>query len=181
MISDLLFYHATDCIRVPVNISDTYDDQYENVEDSETARTQNADEAELSDRYRRLIPYMTYYVLNNYINNQQSPPQPIGPTESSVLRARPQLPPLQPLPRPQHPVSRPLFINKSRYKEDRFIPSVQYNPRQLGPESDFFVPVTYSSVKNVHYKDYDGLPMTSPKPQPTGYVFRNTIITKSVD
>lgn len=71
---------------------------------------------------------MTYYVVNNYVRAQQ--PQ----QQQQQQQAK--------IPRYQKPSS----------QDNRFVPSVQYDPKELGPDSDIFLPLRYGNKEN--YRDY---------------------------
>ncbi|CAB0036023.1 unnamed protein product, partial [Trichogramma brassicae] len=142
------------------------------------------------ERYRRLIPYMTYYMLNNYINGQQSSAIDGNPV---AVAARPRQPLKQQQQQQQHQQqhqfataavhSQPVqIVNKggggSRYKESGFVPSVQYDPREVRPapqqQSDFFLPLRYSSsLAKKHQQQqpplpqiYNGYEVAAPTPRP---------------
>ncbi|XP_012260588.2 uncharacterized protein LOC105688659 isoform X1 [Athalia rosae] len=111
------------------------------------------DETTFKERYRRLIPYMTFYVANNYVNPQ---------TQSSSSFQGRKLPTVQR--RPQYSNTRTNnaannvaagITNKIRNQYyvspplhyDKFIPSVQYDPKDVDNE-DFFTPVRYNAKNN---------------------------------
>ena len=105
------------------------------------------------ERYRRLIPYMTFYVANNYLNAQAALAQNYADELSRTLLRKP---PLQ-----QHTVTRFIGVprrggNKYRVnppdQDKKFVPSVQFDPRNIGGDNDYFVPVKYNSKMN--YAEY---------------------------
>ncbi|XP_011641339.1 uncharacterized protein LOC105429839 isoform X2 [Pogonomyrmex barbatus] len=104
------------------------------------------------ERYRRLIPYMTFYVANNYLNTQAALAQNYANELSGTL--------LQKLPL-QQPLTQ--FIAMSRQdgnkyrvsspnQDKKFVPSVQFDPRNIGGDNDYFAPVKYNA--KVNYADY---------------------------
>jgi len=114
----------------------------------------NMDLATFKERYRRLIPYMTFYVANNYLQNQAALGQNYAKEElsSSTVPRKP----------PQPPLIRLGGIptrggNKYRAytlpnQEKKFIPSVQFDPRNIGGDNDYFTPVKYAN--KITYVDY---------------------------
>uniref|UniRef100_A0ABD2WRZ2 Uncharacterized protein n=1 Tax=Trichogramma kaykai TaxID=54128 RepID=A0ABD2WRZ2_9HYME len=136
------------------------------------------------ERYRRLIPYMTYYMLNNYINGQQQQQSSAIDGNPVSVAARPR----QPLKQQQQQQQQHQFataavhsqpvqiVNKgggSRYKESGFVPSVQYDPREVRPapqqQSDFFLPLRYSSLAKKQQQSplpqiYNGYEVAAPRP-----------------
>ncbi|XP_012134556.1 uncharacterized protein LOC100881700 isoform X2 [Megachile rotundata] len=107
--------------------------------------------AEFKERYRRLIPYMTYYVANNYVN-AQSAVQPQNPSLKDFQTNH--------LVRNNQPYARvnnlPKESNNYRVnvqnQEKKFVPSVQFDPRNVGGDTDYFAPVKYTS--KFAYEDY---------------------------
>ncbi|XP_046142315.1 uncharacterized protein LOC114880149 [Osmia bicornis bicornis] len=103
---------------------------------------------EFKERYRRLIPYMTFYVANNYINGQtvmQSPDSSSKDFQTNQLV------------RNNQPYVRINNLPKegANYRvnqEKKFIPSVQFDPRDVGGDNDYFTPVKYTS--KYAYEDY---------------------------
>lgn len=96
------------------------------------------------ERYRRLIPYMTFYVANNYLNPQAALAQNYADELSGTL--------LRKLPSQQHPLTRLVGVprrggNKYRVnspdQDKKFVPSVQFDPRNIGGDNDYFAPVKY--------------------------------------
>lgn len=105
------------------------------------------------ERYRRLIPYMTFYVANNYLNNQATLAQNYADelTGGTLLRK----PTSQ-----QHPPTRLVGVprrggNKYRISspdhDKKFVPSVQFDPRNIGGDNDYFAPVKYNPKINYEY------------------------------
>lgn len=130
---------------------------------------ENMNLAEFKERYRRLIPYMTYYVANNYVNpqvldaaqqQQQSPSyERENALAMSPLIRKPQR--LVSVGRPTDPRRKP---NRHRVssaasgtlhkQEDKFVPSVQYDPKAIGGDSNYFTPVMYSPKLNYDTAEY---------------------------
>lgn len=106
------------------------------------------------ERYRRLIPYMTFYVANNYLHAQTALEQNYA-TDPSINLLRKLSPP------EQHPLSRLGGVprrgsNKYRVnlpdQDKKFVPSVQFDPRNIGGDNDYFTPVKYSA--KINYAEY---------------------------
>ncbi|XP_018366123.1 PREDICTED: uncharacterized protein LOC108763197 [Trachymyrmex cornetzi] len=104
------------------------------------------------ERYRRLIPYMNFYVANNYLNTQAALAQNYADELSGTLLRKP--------PSQQHTVTRLVGVprrggNKYRVnppdQDKKFVPSVQFDPRNIGGDNDYFVPVKYNSKINYEY------------------------------
>lgn len=98
---------------------------------------------EFKERYRRLIPYMTFYVANNYVNGQTLLPQNVakGYQSSALVRKEP-----QPFVRLNNGVRKGNIHRLNPQSPDRkFVPSVQYDPHRLGSDNDYFAPVKYSA------------------------------------
>ncbi|XP_018306046.1 uncharacterized protein [Mycetomoellerius zeteki] len=104
------------------------------------------------ERYRRLIPYMTFYVANNYLNAQAALAQDYADELSGTL--------LRKSPSQQHTVTRLVGVprrggNKYRVNlpnpDNKFVPSVQFDPRNIGGDNDYFVPVKYNAKINYEY------------------------------
>lgn len=102
------------------------------------------------ERYRRLIPYMTFYVANNYLHAQTALEQNYAKERSISL-----------LQKSSHPLSRLGGVprrgsNKYRVnlpdQDKKFVPSVQFDPRNIGGDNDYFTPVKYSA--KINYADY---------------------------
>lgn len=109
------------------------------------------------ERFRRLIPYMTFYVANNYVNGQAALAQNYAKDlPGTLLRKTPQQQQLQ------HSLLRVTGIPRrggvSKYRvvpanqESKFIPSVQFDPRNIGGDNDYFSPVKYTT--KISYADY---------------------------
>lgn len=102
------------------------------------------------ERFRRLIPYMTFYVANNYLQNQAALTQNYA---NELLRKPPPPPP----PSPHHSLIRlggsllprrignKYRINLSNQEAKKFVPSVQFDPRNIGGDNDYFAPVKYAT------------------------------------
>ncbi|XP_032671967.1 uncharacterized protein LOC116844501 [Odontomachus brunneus] len=112
------------------------------------------------ERFPRLIPYMTFYVANNYVNGQAALAQNYAKELSGTLpRKIPQQHLQQQL---QHSLLRLTGIprrgggNKyhvgSPNQDAKFIPSVQFDPRNIGGDNDYFSPVKYNA--KINYADY---------------------------
>ncbi|XP_011501875.1 PREDICTED: uncharacterized protein LOC105365418 [Ceratosolen solmsi marchali] len=121
-------------------------------------------EDEVRERYRRLIPYMTYYLVNNYVGLQhQIAPSAPNYADSNNQSESPvtQRPVLQHLgqrptqPKSKYPIQKP-------GQENRFVPSVQYDPKELTQDADYFVPVNYGAKDIYDYPNVpaSGLPQT---------------------
>ncbi|XP_072764874.1 uncharacterized protein [Anoplolepis gracilipes] len=105
------------------------------------------------ERYRRLIPYMTFYVANNYLHTQATLEQNyVKEPSTNLLRKLP--PPQQPLIRlggvPRRG-SNKYRVNSSS-QDKKFVPSVQFDPRNIGGDNDHFTPVKYNT--KINYADY---------------------------
>ncbi|XP_011865929.1 PREDICTED: uncharacterized protein LOC105560974 [Vollenhovia emeryi] len=109
------------------------------------------------ERYRRLIPYMTFYVANNYLNAQAALAQNYADELSGGTQLR--RPPSQQ--QQQQPLIRLVSVprrggNKYRVgspdQDQKFIPSVQFDPRNIGGDNDYFAPVKYNA--KVNYAEY---------------------------
>lgn len=103
------------------------------------------------ERYRRLIPYMTFYVANNYLNTQTALTQNYEDELSGTLLRK----------SPSQPLTRLIGVprrggNKYRVnspdQDKKFVPSVQFDPRNIGGDNDYFVPVKYNS--KINYAEY---------------------------
>ncbi|KAI4497671.1 hypothetical protein M0802_007211 [Mischocyttarus mexicanus] len=118
---------------------------------------------EFKERYRRLIPYMAFYAANNNLNVQWVPGKDLInlPTNdvSSLGRSN------------QYTFSRinnsgtrnvlnnyrPTNNNNNVQNQLRkFIPSVQYDPNQDNPDTDYFIPIRYNSKMRKSRKEDDG-------------------------
>lgn len=130
--------------------------------------------AEFKERYRRLIPYMSYFVANNYVNSQVSggPQQQQGYDRDNLQQTNP----LTRKPQRLVPVggrgssdSR----NKSNARgtlngprstlhkqEINFVPSVQYDPKDASGDKDYFAPVRYNVKLNYDTMRYSGSGLT---------------------
>ncbi|XP_076379197.1 uncharacterized protein LOC143259709 [Megalopta genalis] len=99
--------------------------------------------AEFKERYRRLIPYMTFYVAKNYVNGQAPLPQStVKEYQSSALMNKDP----QPFVKLNNAARRGNVHRLNDQSQDRkFVPSVQYNPRQLGNDNNYFAPVRYNA------------------------------------
>ncbi|XP_015605943.1 uncharacterized protein LOC107272862 [Cephus cinctus] len=124
------------------------------------ANSENEEDADLSEmnlenfkeRYRRLIPYMTYYVTNNYVNSQASTPSNYGGTQpADIFLKRPQFASARPAVDTTKKING--YQTSSQNTEERFIPSVQYDPKDIGGDNDYFTPVRYNTKSN--YEDYN--------------------------
>lgn len=182
-----MFYFLALCTRrnfsangTPTNTKTTTTAFEEN--DSETILQTEFDEAEensnsFRERYRRLIPYMTYYVSNNYVN-QQSPyynSRIIAPGGTTTVQRRPQgyLGGNRISSGLHQPQSNVQLINEknkilgttktkttttSKYyvnppiNREKFIPSVQYDPTDMDNE-EFFTPVVRYNP-NINFDEY---------------------------
>ncbi|XP_015431058.1 PREDICTED: uncharacterized protein LOC107187467 [Dufourea novaeangliae] len=98
---------------------------------------------EFKERYRRLIPYMTFYVANNYVNSQTPLPQVTEKEyQSSALVRQNQ----QPLVRVNN-VARKVNFHRviPQNHDQKFVPSVQYDPHSLGSDNNYFTPVRHTA------------------------------------
>ncbi|KAJ8667216.1 hypothetical protein QAD02_008878 [Eretmocerus hayati] len=131
------------------------------------------------DRRRRLIPYATYYVLNNYVEANQPQqhqqnivyatrrPALIQQHQKQYIAVRPAAVSKQPLRYTQQQQS-----SKQQTGSERFVPSVQYDPKNIGRDPDIFVPVRYTSPAPTriklkppgHEEDYQSVTVASPTP-----------------
>ncbi|XP_011695939.1 PREDICTED: uncharacterized protein LOC105454759 isoform X2 [Wasmannia auropunctata] len=106
------------------------------------------------ERYRRLIPYMTFYVANNYLNAQAALAQNYGADELSpgiLLRKPPSSQPLTRLVAVPRPGGNKYRVN-SPDQDKKFVPSVQFDPRNIGGDNDYFAPVKYNT--KINYAEY---------------------------
>ncbi|XP_017755703.1 PREDICTED: uncharacterized protein LOC108547623 [Eufriesea mexicana] len=107
---------------------------------------------EFKERYRRLIPYMTFYVANNYVNGQAQIPQVTAEKEAQSS------PLVRKIPQPFTRVNNVPRRGNNNYRasvqnqDKKFVPSVQYDPRNVGADSDYFTPVRYNS--KINYDEY---------------------------
>lgn len=118
---------------------------------------------EFKERYRRLIPYMTFYVAHNFVNGQ--PPisqgtsakdaQQVIPLVRKNQQANPQFARTYTGPRREN------NYRANARSQEKFVPSVQYDPRNVGADNDYFTPVRYSSEK-INY-EYDSTPYQDQK------------------
>ncbi|CAG5088169.1 Protein of unknown function [Cotesia congregata] len=105
-------------------------------------------------RYRRLIPYMSYYVANNYVNQN-------GQFVEPVLR--------KPARQRTEPTRKPIRT-PAKDHQTKFIPSVQFNPKDIGGDTNYFMPVRYNAKLNYEdpsYQEYNRRPyveITTPSP-----------------
>ncbi|XP_063980279.1 uncharacterized protein LOC135164124 [Diachasmimorpha longicaudata] len=96
-------------------------------------------------RYRRLIPYISHYVSSNNVNQGNHYD---GNTDHS-----------------QRYIHRPDTLRSPGHvttlvKQEKFVPSVQYDPKAIGGDNDYFTPLRY--IKPTHdeyYRDYDRRPV----------------------
>ncbi|KAM0730982.1 U-scoloptoxin(01)-Er1a [Formica fusca] len=123
-------------------------------ENDEEELFENMNLTTFKERYRRLIPYMTFYVANNYLHAQATLEQNYAKDPSTNL-LRKSSPPQQ------HPLIRLSGVprrgsNKYRVnlpgQDNKFVPSVQFDPRNIGGDNDYFAPVKYST--KINYADY---------------------------
>ncbi|XP_076287454.1 uncharacterized protein LOC143212511 [Lasioglossum baleicum] len=97
--------------------------------------------AEFKERYRRLIPYMTFYVASNYVNGQTPVPQTSAKEYQSNASPR-----KEPEPFARLAAVRKANVRLNEQSHDRkFVPSLQYDPRQLGNDNEYFAPVRYTA------------------------------------
>ncbi|KMQ93305.1 hypothetical protein RF55_6599 [Lasius niger] len=119
-------------------------------ENNEEELLANMNLTTFKERYRRLIPYMTFYVANNYLHAQATLEQNYAKDPSTNLLRKPS---------PPHPLIRLVprrGSNKYRInspgQDKKFVPSVQFDPRNIGGDNDYFTPVKYSA--KINYADY---------------------------
>ncbi|XP_076620779.1 uncharacterized protein LOC143341667 [Colletes latitarsis] len=120
------------------------------VEKEDDKSSENITLDEFKERYRRLIPYLTFYVANNHVSGQIPAPQSAAKGVQNNPQAR------------QNLQSYARYLNVPRKgnihrtyaqsQEKKFIPSVQYDPHSLGSDNDYFMPVRHGS--KVTYDDY---------------------------
>ncbi|KAL6429039.1 hypothetical protein ACFW04_008084 [Cataglyphis niger] len=123
-------------------------------ENDEEELFENMNLTTFKERYRRLIPYMTFYVANNYLHAQATLEQNyVKDPSTNLLRKSP--------PSQQHPLIQLGGVprrgnNKYRVnspsQDKKFVPSVQFDPRNIGGDNDYFAPVKYSA--KINYPDY---------------------------
>ncbi|XP_011303113.1 uncharacterized protein [Fopius arisanus] len=97
-------------------------------------------------RYRRLIPYISHYVASNHVNqgNQHDPSTGLN---SHRLMHGPQS--------QRSPGHITALVN-----QEKFVPSVQYDPKDIGGDNDYFTPVRYNKPSyEEYYRDYDRRPV----------------------
>ncbi|XP_033215278.1 uncharacterized protein LOC117171778 [Belonocnema kinseyi] len=97
--------------------------------------------AEFKERYRRLIPYMNYYLHSNNVENQSLRQENYAKMVDRPLR-RPNYF------RPNIDLRQDTRYQANIKNEEKFIPSVQYNPEELGPDNEYFTPVRYGMKLN---------------------------------
>lgn len=94
---------------------------------------------------------MTFYVANNYLNTQTASTQNYADELPGILLRKP----------PSQPLIRLVGVprrggNKYRVnspdQDKKFVPSVQFDPRNIGGDNDYFVPVKYNTKLN--YAEY---------------------------
>lgn len=94
---------------------------------------------------------MTFYVANNYLNTQTALTQNYADELSGTLLRK----------SPSQPLTRLVGVprrggNKYRVnssdQDKKFVPSVQFDPRNIGGDNDYFVPVKYNT--KVNYAEY---------------------------
>ncbi|XP_053997228.1 uncharacterized protein LOC128886392 isoform X1 [Hylaeus anthracinus] len=116
-------------------------------EDDESLEKTRLDE--FKERYRRLIPYLTFYVVNN-IDGEQVPTQQGTAKDSQSSPSAKQN--LQLSARFLNVPRKGTHRTNVQSQERKFVPSVQYDPHSLGSDNDYFMPVRYNS--KVSYDDY---------------------------
>ncbi|XP_020288790.1 uncharacterized protein LOC109857149 [Pseudomyrmex gracilis] len=97
------------------------------------------------ERYRRLIPYVNFFVANNYLQNQAVLAQNYAkelqdndlPQQQAALLSR---------------ANGNIYRVTSPGQDKKFIPSVQFDPRNIGGDNDYFAPVKYNA--RINYEDY---------------------------
>lgn len=114
------------------------------------------------ERFRRLIPYMTFYVANNYVNGQAALAQNYAKEAPLLQKSPAQQQQRQLQQQLQHSLLRlagiPRRGSDNKYRagppsqDAKFIPSVQFDPRNIGGDNDYFSPVKYSA--KIGYVDY---------------------------
>jgi len=115
----------------------------------------NMDLATFKERYRRLIPYMTFYVANNYLQNQGrfAPGQNYAKELSGSALRKPLPPPLIRLGGiPRRGGNKYRVDPGANQDQKKFVPSVQFDPRNIGGDNDYFAPVKYAN--KITYVDY---------------------------
>lgn len=134
-------------------------DESNNDDDDDISELEFEEFKNTVQRYRRLIPYMSSFVANNYVNNQgqnyerdEQLPQP------EMLKQTRRL--IKPRPVNNYRVSQQQQQQRptTLIKTDRFVPSIQYDPKDLGNDNDYFRPVQYTSKINNYddfYHEYD--------------------------
>ncbi|XP_043590626.1 uncharacterized protein LOC122571221 [Bombus pyrosoma] len=132
---------------------------------------------EFKERYRRLIPYMTFYVANNYVNGQNPASQatPGKEIQSGLLGVRksPQtFVRVNTVPRRTNN-----YHTNVQNHDKKFIPSIQYDPRNVGADSDYFTPVRHSS--KVNYDEYP-IPYQLYRDQKVAYPEITTVSSQAI-
>ncbi|XP_076683376.1 uncharacterized protein LOC143376676 isoform X2 [Andrena cerasifolii] len=119
---------------------------------------------EFKERYRRLIPYMTFYVANNYVSGQS----PISQSSAKEVQTSPLVRNNQQSFARVSNVPRKGNAHRATIQshEKKFVPSVQYDPQKMGSDNDYFMPVRYSS--KIGYDDYSS-PQQLYQDQPATY------------
>ncbi|XP_046735018.1 uncharacterized protein LOC124404724 [Diprion similis] len=154
----------------------------------------DGEDMEFKDRYRRLIPYMTFYVSNNNVN-QQSQSQSSTPYKGTMRispnvqrRPAPPVPPASHLQynnygtRNNHPTgvgsgakkTQQYYVSPPAVHHEKFIPSVQYDPKDMDNE-EYFTPVRYTQSPNIDdYQSsyYQRLSYQTPRPTTSSSTLR---------
>ncbi|XP_043464875.1 uncharacterized protein LOC122500160 [Leptopilina heterotoma] len=100
----------------------------------------------LKERYRRLVPYMAYYLVGNNVENQPPRTDKYEKIRDRIIPRKPQF--------NIRPSSDPRERNRQQYTKqtEKFLPSVQYNPKDVGPNKAYFTPIRYGMKLN--QRDY---------------------------
>ncbi|XP_008546880.1 uncharacterized protein LOC103570792 [Microplitis demolitor] len=129
------FFHWTKGLNVTADADIDDDDEIDELNFEEFKKSIR--------RYRRLIPYMSYYVANNYVNQNGQFVESSGQRQPQRQRAE--------------SVRKPIRTNTKDYQA-KFIPSVQYDPKEIGGDNNYFMPVRYNTKINydeINYQEYN--------------------------
>ncbi|KAK2584670.1 hypothetical protein KPH14_007014 [Odynerus spinipes] len=110
--------------------------------------------AEFKERYRRLIPYMAFYVANNHLNAQSLPVKNFVNVPSNSVPSR--RPYQYTFPR----INAGTRNGANNYRTSsnvqnqlrKFIPSVQYDPSDISGDNNYFTPIRYRT--KINHVDY---------------------------
>lgn len=102
------------------------------------------------ERHRRLVPYMTYYLVGNNVENQ-------SPRSTKYEKNRERN-----IPRKSQIRQNLNSRERNFFARQKFSPSVQYDPKELGPNNAYFTPIRYGMKLN--QKDYSSFTYQNARP-----------------